>query len=164
MRVLNFSNEIWESQYHGFSFEYNPRVWTLIPSSYDELDGMIFAVFDTKDGSSFILDMDKIEETGEFEFEHIADEYYSRLFNSDNACKRLGKYRLPLNDTEFHFELYSFNNNRFGKQIIARGAYVGAESVIGVAIAWPENYEVLPKYKVPPKFELFLDKLKVDDA
>jgi hypothetical protein len=85
MVVLNLSNKTWKSLHHGCLFEYNPRIWTLVSSTYDEKNGMIFGVYDKNDGSSFVLDIDKIEEIGDFEFDCIADEYYSKLFNSDNC-------------------------------------------------------------------------------
>lgn len=147
----------WNSSFRDMSIKFNENVWSLIPSAYDQQDGALFGVIDNNDGSSFVIDISEEEESyASYDYDVCADEYFSRLFNSDNFIRELDRFEIIVDEVKFFCILYRFNNKIFGEQLVVRGMYIGEAKAIGISITWPFDMKLPIGMKIPPKFKFFL--------
>lgn len=151
----------WKSSFRPIRVKFNKNVWWLISSSYDDVDGSLFGVMDQNDGSSFSIDFSYIADDEGYSYEWCESEYFSRLYNISNNTKEIDRFPLNIDDIEFQCVSYSFENRKFGDQIIVRGMAIGESAVMGVSIAWPEMLTLDSKQRVPPKHAYFLDNLEL---
>lgn len=157
-----FKSVEWKSSYRPIRVKFNKNVWWLIPDSYDNTDGSLFGVLDRNDGSSFGIDFSYIADDEEYNYEWCESEYYSRLYNISNNTKELNRFNLNIGDVEFQCVSYSFENRKFGNQIVVRGMAIGESAVIGISMAWPKNLNFDNMHRVPPKHAYFLDNFELD--
>ena len=144
------------------SISFNKNVWRLIPDSYDNHDGSLFGVFDSKDGSSFSIDFAYIADDEEYEYDWCESEYFSRLFNIDNKTNEIDRFALTIGDIDFQCVSYSFENKKFGDQVVVRGIAIGETAVIGISMGWPLNLIFDSNNKIPPKHKIFIDSFNLE--
>ncbi len=155
-----FSGE-WSSSCWPLRITFNKNVWHMLPNSYDEEDGVLFGLIDFYDGSSFGFDCAAIDDDEVCDYKFGEDEYFSRLFNSDNAARELDRFNLSISGVDFRCMSYAFNNRKFGQQVIVRGQFISQSFVIGISIASPYS-SAHETASILPKFEILLANFQID--
>ncbi len=150
----------WQSKFHQISIRFNENAWRLVNDGHDNQQGCLFGIFSEKDGASFSLDLSLKDSNLEYNYEFAEAEFFARMFNLDNECAKDGEFNLSISGLAFECSSYFFNNRKFGPQTVIRAMLIAPEKVIGIGMAWPrESVEV---FKVPPKFQILLDQLKIE--
>lgn len=147
----------WQSQFHPLKIQFNENVWQLVASGHDNSSGALFGLFSENDGASFSLDYALIDDQQKFDYEYAESEYFSRLFNLDNQCKKTEQFQIEINQLAFKCCVYQFHNQRYGEQTVIRAMHISPTKVIGIGMAWPINEQ--GENKIHPKFQLLLDNL-----
>ena len=73
----------WVSNFHDVEISYNDNVWSLVAEAEDE-DELMVGLFDKKDGSSFLLNLEQVDEPNELSNEDIEGALFADIFNKDN--------------------------------------------------------------------------------
>lgn len=155
----------WKSSYHSLQIDFNENVWRLLYDGFDEYERSLFGLFSENDGASFSLDYSLKDSTLDYDTEFAEAEFFSRMFNMDNQCQRLGETHINISNLNFVCGRYQYHNEKYGEQLVTRALHINQTYVIAIGMAWPFEHEQSNQKDnniLIPKFQLLIDHLKIN--
>lgn len=153
----------WVSNFHDVEISYNDNVWSLVAEAEDE-DELMVGLFDKKDGSSFLLNLEQVDEPDELSNEDIEGALFADLFNKDNDIIVNKKFEAELADIQFNFVEYSFNNKIFGNQKLLHAFSRFSHHIALFVFSWPGGMPLQVDSFFPVKHQAFIEGLKLDKS
>ncbi|MDH5600347.1 MAG: hypothetical protein OEY78_03480 [Gammaproteobacteria bacterium] len=150
----------WVSKFHDVEITYNDNVWSVIAESEDE-DELMLGLFDKKDGSSFMFNLENVEEPGELSNDDIEGALFADIYNKDNNVVVNRKFEAFLGGMIFNFVEYTFNNKKFGKQKLLHAFSRFTHHVPLFVFSWPIDMPLQGQSYLPLKHQAFIEGLKL---
>lgn len=162
IKITTMYKGCWISKFHDVDVSYNENVWSLVAEAEDA-DELMLGLFDKKDGSSFLINLEQVDEPNELSNEDIEGALFADLFNKDNDLVVNKKFEDELAGIQFNFIDYSFNNKIFGKQKLLHAYSKFPNHVALFVFSWPDGMPLHDDSFFPVKHLAFIEGLKLDN-
>lgn len=119
------------------------------------------AFYDETDGSSILLRIEFLEDALLFSDQALEDELARGLYQADESLEHIGRGEVDIGKKPFNYIDYSFNNKRYGDQVVRHAYFKLNDFVVIFCASWGSSSKTVAPSNFPRKHMAFLNGLKL---